>query len=156
MHRVLRVANLVWLIYSIVMVEFTLNFNNIAGVLGGRDGNALSNPGQLLPFLVGLFGFTGTLYTLAREKFFPEAIEESEKALIIGAMSGTAQGPSRTSSGLDKQQEKRSIFIRYLVAWMPWLSLLQRFDDELVVYGVSRESTFVGDGSPLLHGSARG
>ncbi|KAH7137304.1 hypothetical protein B0J13DRAFT_677340 [Dactylonectria estremocensis] len=164
MYKVLRVANLAWLIYSIIMVEFTLNFNHIAGVLGGRDGNALSNPGQLLPFLVGLFGFATTLYALVKEKFFPKTVVQLEKT-SKGGLLDTARSLSRTSSGdkargrsLDQQQDKRSLFIRYLVAWMPWLSLLQRFDEELLDHGVSRQGTFLDDrgavpGSPLHHGA---
>ena len=138
------------------MVEFTLNFNHIAGVLGGRDGNALSNPGQLLPFLVGLFGFVATLYALVAERLFPKTIEESEEALrgvvteIVGGPTQIGGGNEALGKSLDQQQAERSFFIRYLVAWMPWLSLLQRFDEELVNHGVSRQGTGLDDGGARL------
>ncbi len=68
LFKILRVLNLVWLIYSAVMVEFTLNFNHVDSVLGGKNGSPLQLPGQLLPFLVGTFSFVTVCYKLFQAK----------------------------------------------------------------------------------------
>ncbi|KAH6685299.1 hypothetical protein F5X68DRAFT_19422 [Plectosphaerella plurivora] len=152
LYKVFRIFNIAWLIFSALMVEFTLNFNHINGVLGGPH-NDLSNPGQLLPFLVGLFGFVGTLYAVIKDRYFPKPEEGvlSPTALDFDFSNRpiSSQGRSNTRDRrLDQQQEKRSVVVRYLVAWMPWLGLLQRFDEELVEQGISREGTGL-DGKPL-------
>ncbi|KAF6815161.1 hypothetical protein CMUS01_12489 [Colletotrichum musicola] len=151
-YKVLRIANIFWLIFSALMVEFTLNFNNVNLVLGGTDDTSLSLPSQLLPFLVGLFGFTRTLYSLVQEKWFrkpdrggvisavPESREDDGDA-HDGRRFRTGPSVRRNASDLDRRQAGRSWILRYLVAWLPWLSLLQHYDEQLEIQGISREST---------------
>jgi hypothetical protein len=138
MHKSLRVMNLTWLLFSAVMVEVTLNFNHLNDVLGGPTNN-LSSPGQLLPLLVGAFGFTVTCYQLAQDKLF-----EKHKRGKLFQRQNFGPETLRSTTGLDRQQQERSIFIRYLVGWLPWLSLLQHFDEELLAHGISRQGTELG------------
>ncbi|KAH7303964.1 hypothetical protein B0I35DRAFT_517099 [Stachybotrys elegans] len=135
MHKFLRVMNLIWLVFSAVMVEITLNFNHIDGVLGGPQNN-LSSPGQLLPLLVGAVGFASTGYQLVQDKLF-----NREKRSKIFRRRRFGPRTLRSTTNLDRQQEKRSVFVRYLVGWLPWLSLLQHFDEELLAEGISRQGT---------------
>lgn len=175
-HKVLRVGNLFWLLFSAVTAECTLNFNHVGGVLGGfgRE-NTLALPGQLLPFLIGLFGFCQLCYTIFMEKYVnaqpPEgsalvaAIEASLQPAVVGAAKGASGGavvektPStdQPSANGDQQQQgqeqehqqeqqqppelQRSWMLRYLVAWLPWLSLLQNYDKDLLEQGISRHGT---------------
>lgn len=179
-HKVLRVGNLFWLLFSAVMAECTLNFNHVGGVLGGfgRE-NTLALPGQLLPFLIGLFGFCQLCYTIFMEKYVnaqpPEgaalvaAIEASLQPAVVGAAKGgdggavaeKAPSTEQPSANGDQQQQEqeqererqeqeqqqqppelqRSWMLRYLVAWLPWLSLLQNYDKDLLEQGISRHGT---------------
>ncbi|KAI9170549.1 hypothetical protein HJFPF1_00017 [Paramyrothecium foliicola] len=145
LHKVLRIFNVFWLLFSAFSVEFTLNFNHVVGVLGGQ-GNALSNPGQLLPFLVGLFGFVATIYALAKERLFPKIEDDSFSPVnltfdIPQSNSSSGGRSAARNRRLDQQQEKRSTIIRFVVAWLPWLGLLQSVDENLVEQGISREGT---------------
>jgi hypothetical protein len=174
-HKVLRVGNLFWLLFSAVMAECTLNFNHVGGVLGGfgRE-NTLALPGQLLPFLIGVFGFCQLCYTIFMEKYVnaqpPEgsalvaAVEASLQPAVVGAAKGASGGgvvvekapstdqPSANGDQQPQQQEQeqeqqqppelqRSWMLRYLVAWLPWLSLLHNYDKDLLEQGISRHGT---------------
>jgi hypothetical protein len=166
MHKFLRVGNLLWLLFSAVMVECTLNFNSIGGVLGGMGRkNTIALPGQLLPFLIGLLGFVNLMYTVFIEKYvnaqpsemsaLTAAVEASLQPAIVGAKgaSGGAEpmpigpdGITTTPEAADAQsyrgsQIHRSWGIRYLVGWLPWLSLLHDYDKELLEQGISRQGT---------------
>ena len=71
-----------------LLVEMTLNMNNIRGVLGGPD-NDLSAPGQLLPFLVGAFGFARSCYAILQEK----VLDKQAKAVAaLDALNLNAEG----------------------------------------------------------------
>ena len=152
--------------------------NNIRGVLGGPD-NDLSAPGQLLPFLVGAFGFARSCYAILQEK----VLDKQAKAVAaLDALNLNAEGlrtftspgdvagaeakysPGEDTAG-DRYQrvaqrhgeeepvegegaeeehprpKERSWALRYLTAWLPWLSLLQDYDRQLSKQGLSRHST---------------
>ncbi|KAH8172342.1 hypothetical protein LIA77_06597 [Sarocladium implicatum] len=135
MFKVLRVANPIWLLWSIITIECTLNFNNVKGVLGGTD-NSLSVPGQLLPFLIGGFGFFETLYGILKVKVLQKDFHDAPQAY-------TGFGPSvlRSTTDMEKNQQTHSWAVRYLVGWLPWLSLLHSYDKELSARGISRSNT---------------
>ncbi|KAK1760072.1 hypothetical protein QBC47DRAFT_312263 [Echria macrotheca] len=147
MFLFLRVGNLVWLLFSAVTVEVTLNFNHVHGVLGGKHDGGLQLPSQLLPFTVGLFSFLRIIYFLLKEKFgakengvtstpkLPaQEIEHPVDAAVVvkkddnwyqaaGAEEGAVpeQGFPRADS---YQIVARSLFVRYMVGWLPWLGLV--------------------------------
>ncbi|KXJ85747.1 hypothetical protein Micbo1qcDRAFT_209695 [Microdochium bolleyi] len=175
---VLRVANLVWLLFSAIMIEFTLNANHIHSVLGKQSDNPLQLPGQLLPFLVGFMSFLRTCYALYIERWVDRdeppvqllPLEDADLAIVapVGNSSTIARhrtakraggagqyshvgrgggdqgrvepGVIRSVSSYDKAQLDRARWKRYLVAWLPWLSLMQRYDKELMEVGIVRHS----------------
>ncbi|KAK3353885.1 hypothetical protein B0T25DRAFT_222198 [Lasiosphaeria hispida] len=137
MFNFLRVANLIWLIFAAVTVEVTLNFNHVTGVLGGRHDGRLQLPGQLLPFLVGLFSFVKILYQLFKAKWggAGEAaagrVEPTEvvEAMVISPTESTFPAdeesePKMLSSRADSYFVARSLPVRYLVGWLPWLGMV--------------------------------
>lgn len=113
MHKVLRAFNLAWLLWSIITVEMTLNLNHVKGVLGGSN-NTLASPGQLLPFLVGFCGILRTCYTWLHDRPRTKDLTVFRDA----------------DMGIDATAWARynaPLMDRYLVGWLPWLSLLERF-----------------------------
>lgn len=138
MYRFLSVGNLLWLVWSAVTVEVTLNLNHVSGVLGGRHDGELQLPGQLLPFLVGLFSFIRTCYQLLTVKL-AERVEgkdgrkntsDSDSTVIV--MPGE-YSPARLEEYGTQQLALRpdgyhvvahSLATRLLVGWLPWLGLV--------------------------------
>lgn len=128
MNKILIVFNLVWILWSAVMVEVTLNMNNVNNVLGPQGGIAL--PGQLLPMLIGAISLVRLLWIMFNERFRPKMRLGTGEFPTEGAESERPTGPIKTTSGLSTLSMghpgiHRPIWQRYLVAWMPWLS---RFD----------------------------
>ncbi|KAK0732091.1 hypothetical protein B0H67DRAFT_93960 [Lasiosphaeris hirsuta] len=145
MFNFLRVANLIWLVFAAVTVEVTLNFNHVSGVLGGRHDGRLQLPGQLLPFLVGLFSFVKILYQLFKARWGGAGDEaDSEKvssdptevveAMVISPTESTfprdrdeeagSVSPKMLSSRSESYFVARSLPVRYLVGWLPWLGMV--------------------------------
>jgi len=148
-HKFLRCFNLFWLLFSVTAVEFTLNYNHVKSVLGGPN-SQLHLPTQLIPFLLGVFGFLRVVWLKIKEmRDFDE--KDAFHAPPSRRSSSSRRQPPRPLSGgaslfqlfspalvtykpkqysEDEAEEaqsglmRRSIFIRYLVAWMPWLSLV--------------------------------
>jgi len=169
MFMFLRWGNLVWLIFSAVTVEVTLNFNHANGVLGGRHDGGLQLPSQLLPFLIGMFSFLRTLYYLLREKFSSvnkTSIKEKDEAnevvesTVIVSPSHFSPNPSKLELGGGAALPRadsyhivaRSLPVRYLVGWLPWLGLVVHPDTALK----SRLSGIVERGTGLSAVSPRG
>jgi hypothetical protein len=172
MFLFLRYGNLVWLLFSAVTVEVTLNFNHVNGVLGGRhDGGQLQLPSQLLPFLIGLFTFLRTLYFLAKQEFESKekkAVKEKDEGnkkpddegqVIVSPMHFS---PSKMEFGFNGGQPDlpradsyhivaRSLLVRLLVGWLPWLGLVVHPDTKLK----SRLSGLVERGTGLAAVSPR-
>jgi hypothetical protein len=161
----LRVLNLIWLIYSILLVEFTLNFNNMNAVLGGPNNNEVHLPAQLLPLMVGAFGFLRICY-LSFEAwrspgdatpsvvapgqprdsrtlhFGPDLLQAFSPAM---GQKSTEKAPSPDE--VDEVVGRRSRSVRYLVAWMPWLSLLSSpYSDQPVEEEKTTESNYRDQG----------
>ena len=147
-YKALRVLNLLWLVFSIFLVEFSLNFNNITAVLGGPHDNELHLPSQLLPLLIGAFGFVRIIYLLFEQTRSPGDAEPSvahpptpprqartmhlADALHVfsPAMARDSLTTTRDDDDIDAMERHRPRRLRYLVAWLPWLSLLPAFRSE--------------------------
>jgi len=155
------------MIYVIIMVELTIVWNHASAV---TDGATLSQPSQLLPFLVGALGLVRILYIIAIDTFTEGAEAEEEHSLtseIMPTSPGTVQNENNTTTApsssplLEKVSSvtsttiarpssvatiaapvtpvrmrpelrraetasrilERKAIVRYLVAWLPWLSL---------------------------------
>ncbi|KAF6808550.1 hypothetical protein CPLU01_15657 [Colletotrichum plurivorum] len=141
----LRWLNLAFLIYSMLLVEFSLNFNHVSAVLGGPNENELHLPAQLLPLLIGTFGFVRTCYLLFESWRSPEDIDPSLSApptpltsrtmhprdmlLLFSPAMARRSTVSHDPEEIDETAKRRGRSVRYLVAWLPWLSLLESFQD---------------------------
>jgi len=138
------------MIFVVIMVELTLNWNRVADVIGPN--NQIAFPAQLLPMLIGAFSLIRVLFLLFWEIYEPEDKEQGETATAppedaAGNLSAanearaTRQGlgledtpvasqPSypkaTTAIGHDHNHHpvpvRRSWYQRYMVAWLPWLS----------------------------------
>jgi hypothetical protein len=151
-YNSLRVLNFAWLVYSILLIEFTLNFNNVTAVLGGPHNNELHLPGQILPLLIGAFGFVRICYLVLENWRSPSDVEPSlatrpmtvQEARTLHAKDLTlafspAMKREETMRGerdygeVDELERGRRTPVRYLVTWLPWLSLLDYFRDDPVI-----------------------
>jgi len=177
--KYLRVLNFLWLVFSVFLVEFTLNFNNVTAVLGGPHDNELHLPSQLLPLLMGAFGFVRAWYLLFESWRSPGESEPSvaepspphpARTLHVRdiplafspAMARNSVATSHDPNELDDLQRGRRWPVRYLVAWLPWLSLLPFFQDDSVwnqgkrqsdQSGYSRANDKIDFAQPPLRGS---
>jgi len=147
---VLRWANLVWLIFSAMLVEFSLNFNHVTAVLGGPNDNELHLPAQLLPLLIGAFGFLRICWLTFEEWRSPGDRDPSvtrstdspckSRTMHVGlgllafspalARDSPTKSEEHDENELDDLERNRSRPVRYLVSWLPWLSLLKHVDDD--------------------------
>jgi hypothetical protein len=100
-HIVTSTFNLAWIIFTMISVELTLNFNNVAGVLADAG---VANSSQLLPLLIGAFTFVRSLWVLYKEKWL-----ESKRRRIDHSQCLPAGG-------------KMSWARRLILTWLPWLS----------------------------------
>ncbi|MCJ1284192.1 hypothetical protein MMC26_003523 [Xylographa opegraphella] len=77
LFKVLSIGNLIWMIFAVLMVEMTLNYNRVGNVINLVD---TFYPAQLLPMLIGAFGLIRILFLLAWSFYDPENKEQGESA----------------------------------------------------------------------------
>ncbi|MCJ1377932.1 Altered inheritance of mitochondria protein 18 mitochondrial [Xylographa soralifera] len=77
LFKVLSIGNLIWMIFAVLMVEMTLNYNNVKNVISLLE---TFYPAQLLPMLIGAFGLVRILFLLAWSIYEPEDKEQGESA----------------------------------------------------------------------------
>jgi hypothetical protein len=143
-------ANLLWLIFSGLLVEFTLTFNHITAVLGGPHDNELHLPSELLPLLMGAFGFVRICWlkfedwrspgdtdpSLAKSDDLPHrsrTLRFGKRMLQVFSASlakDEARKAEHDANEVDELEKNKSRISRYLVAWLPWLSLLKHWRNE--------------------------
>lgn len=149
MYNVQRIFNLVWIIFCANIVEMTLNYNHMLGTLA--QNSRITTPAQLLPFLVGTLSFVRTLWLIFKEhgktvanilRADAEMAEnEAPKFLhivylafdvtirrIISPLSVSSDATStarRERSPPDTPHRYHPWHRRYLVAWLPWLSVFK-------------------------------
>jgi hypothetical protein len=133
--------------FSVLLVEVTLSYNHVSAVLGGPDDNELHLPSELLPLLIGAFGFLRTCWLKFEEWRSPSNPDPSvafEDAVAAPHRSRTmhfgvrmlqafseslavdaARKEEHEAAELDELERDRSRVSRYLVAYLPWLSLLR-------------------------------
>lgn len=133
------------------MIECTLNFNHVKGVLG--PGNRIFFPSQLIPMIIGAFSFVRLAYKLL-EKWRdpddePSLPRDAYTSFLTGPQSSEPpqQFPKKTrlfklfapttdtlahapkeappeDNDIDDLMRNVPTSLRYLVSWLPWLSLL--------------------------------
>jgi hypothetical protein len=138
------------MIFVVIMVELTLNWNRVANVVGPNG--QIAFPAQLLPLLIGAFSLIRIIFLLFWEIYEPEDKEQGETATAPPAdaagnlsaanearaahqgldlkettvSSPTSYSKATTVIGHDQNHNpvpiRRSLFERYMVAWLPWLS----------------------------------
>jgi hypothetical protein len=137
------------MIFVAIMVEMTIFWNKAKAVIAA--GNEVAYPAQLLPLLIGAFGLLRILFLLFWSIYEPEDREQGETATAppVDAQGNLSAGNKMRAEnqGLGIQSEKitasstpyppgpgaaimdhspvlirRSLFHRYMVAWLPWLS----------------------------------
>jgi len=124
----------------------------MTAVLGGPHNNEVHLPAQLLPLMVGAFGFIRTLYLILMSERSPESVEEPSVAdsdprplrlartlhmrdipfAFSPHMARYSTTTSHDPDEIDEREKHRSWPVRYLVTWLPWLSLLGYFQNETV------------------------
>ncbi|KAK5118432.1 hypothetical protein LTR62_002946 [Meristemomyces frigidus] len=97
-------ANLFFILYMILSVEFTLNFNNVGGVLANAG---IANSSQLTPLLIRGLTFTRLLWVLCKERFRP---------------CHHAPGEDESSTKRAPEYRESRLLYRLLYAWLPWLA----------------------------------
>jgi hypothetical protein len=163
-----------------ILVECTLNFNHVKEVLG--PGNRIFFPSQLIPMIIGCFSFVRLMYKVLEQWRDPD----DEPSLPHNPRpSGTRQdfpGTKRffkvfapptnalnprpqlpedmppEDTDIDELVQDEPIRLRYLVTWLPWLSLLhwwtkdeqkpRKHDAENVERGRSHSASSTLRGTP--------
>ncbi len=72
--HILRILNLLYIIWAILTIELTINWNNVQGVTGS-DG--LGNVGQQLPAMIGAFSLIRSVWLIAEEWWDVSSIRPS-------------------------------------------------------------------------------
>ena len=115
------------------MVELTLNWNHVENVIGGNG--HMSYPAQLLPLIIGILGFVRILYIVYRN-YRPHRVDQVAAAEEGQALNGLDVQVEKQTKGethsccseedpedFDINVRDRSLTLRYLIAWLPWLSV---------------------------------
>jgi hypothetical protein len=128
-----------------------LNFNHVTAVLGGPLDNELHLPSELLPLLIGAFGFVRISWLKFEEWRSPGDRDPSvvksadlprrSRTLRFGVAmlqvfsaslaTDAVRKAEHDAAELDELEKNRSRASRYLVAWLPWLSLLKYWRNEI-------------------------
>lgn len=119
-----------WMIFTVFCVEFTLNFNHVAGVLAG-EGNAA--PGQLLPLLVGLFSLVRLLWIIYKQRIVERTVDRK-----LQSPSDSPDLRQSSQSRYDRFMEPESIMVGLITAWLPWLNCFETWRNRV---GIKRRST---------------
>lgn len=124
-----------------ITVEFTLNYNHVQSVLGWHG--HIFFPSQIIPLLIGAFSFVRIVFirfaqwrsgddtepSLARDPTMPARASTMPKGLgwlkvfTASRRRGPTPADAHEDSDIDPCMEDRTNWQRYLVAWLPWLSL---------------------------------
>ena len=149
-YNVQRVFNLVWIIFCANIIEMTLVKNNMRKALSQYS--HISSPAQLLPLLVGTLSFIRTLWKIFQQhgKTIANTLrDDAEKAeneapkflhrvrlvfeitirKIISPLSVSSDIAGSTvhleRSHSNTPHRFHPLHHRYLVAWLPWLSVFK-------------------------------
>ena len=171
LFNALRILNFLWILWSMLLTEFTLNYNHIKSVLG--PGGRIYFPSQLIPMIIGSVSFVRLMYKLLEQRRDPLDGDDPSLPLnltfsnrkatgstsdpqqsfpskkrfwkifapattinvsVNGRVPSPALGRETTTPEPDDMDEsllealrnrrKNPSFLRYVVTFLPWLSLL--------------------------------
>ena len=129
-----------------ILVECTLNFNHVKGVLG--PGGRIFFPSQLIPLIIGCFSFLRLMYKVLEKARDPndepslpmeprpsrtqQDFPGTKRLFKIFAPPTNSINPPPQSledmppedTDIDELVQDEPFRLRYLVTWLPWLSLL--------------------------------
>ncbi|ORY70156.1 uncharacterized protein BCR38DRAFT_421149, partial [Pseudomassariella vexata] len=139
-----RFSTMFWMILSVIIVEFTLNYNKMYDVLGWRG--HLFFPSQLIPLTIGICGFFRVIYVSFEQWRSPEdadpslSVDEPLTPLKVSSMPhgknklklfarGSTFAGRRTekhhSNEMDPLLDGQPLYIRLLLSYLPWLVLVR-------------------------------
>lgn len=146
-----------------ILVECTLNFNHVKGVLG--PGGRIFFPSQLIPLIIGAFSFLRLGYRVLEKSRDPDddpslpanaptfgvnqEFPGKRKLFKLFAPPTSAVNPRPQlpqdmppeDTDIDKLVEDEPVRLRYLVTWLPWLSLLHWWKKDEKRENVHRRTT---------------
>ncbi|KIW89705.1 uncharacterized protein Z519_09861 [Cladophialophora bantiana CBS 173.52] len=148
----LGIGNFLWILWSMILVECTLNFNHVKEVLG--PGNRIFFPSQLIPLIIGCFSFVRLGYKVLEKwrdpedepslptephhsqthQDFPgprklfEVFAPPTKFVSTGPQVPEDIPPEDTD--IDELVQGELVRVRYIVTWLPWLSLPHRWTND--------------------------
>ena len=153
MFMFLAIGNLAWIIWSMVMVEVTLNYNHVANVLG--ENGRIFFPSQLIPMTIGICGLVRVGYLRfeqwrdpvgkkpslendgpmpQKQSTFPKGRDvfrmfapETPPGPITKVESEEALPQVFEDSDLDSDMAGQAAWWRYTVAWLPWLNSVKQW-----------------------------
>ena len=149
-YNVQRIFNLFWMIFCAVIVEMTLIKNNMRQALA-QYGH-ITTPAQLLPLLIGTLSFIRILWLISREHGkaiqntlraeaemaeheapkFLQRVHLAFKTTIRKIISPLSVSSDIAGSTVHRERSPSNtphrfhpLHHRYLVAWLPWLSVFK-------------------------------
>lgn len=136
-----------------VTVECILNFNHVTEVLG--PGGRIYFPSQLIPMIIGAFTFCRLIYLKSMKIIYPTSeptvVEQipvrgtvpphpkgKEVVKDVGKLFSPPSGSSQRAvrftppedQDIDPRMQNEHAWVRYIVAYLPWLSLLPRWNHD--------------------------
>lgn len=114
-------VNLLWIVFSIVTIEYTLSYNHVKGE---RVQQIVASAGQLIPLVTGGITLARVLVRILLQ-IFHHYFPESDKDGSNGRM-GASRPSSRSSSvssatyyaNRAKQRRRYWVFITALIPWL--------------------------------------
>ena len=154
LFNIFRVFNLFWIIFCGASIEVTLNENHILQALSMNG--KIAYPSQLIPLIVGALSFLRVLWlihegwkehikkesksgskhldagggALKKESLYQRFVSNIMKIKFVSAMIKPDAMPSQQRSGPCSAKRSRSWQLRYLVAFLPWLSTFEFWKHE--------------------------
>ena len=156
-YRLFRAANFLWIVFSMIMIEMTLNYNHIKSVLG--PGDRIYFPSQLIPMIIGAFSFCRLVYKVYEKWRDPDDEPSLGVDLPLVPSQSHQSFPHRFRSfgkifapptelvhpppspkdmvpeddDLDELLKNERPWVRYVISYIPWISLFYHRRAEEIV-----------------------
>ena len=111
--------NIFWIIFTIICVELTLNYNHVQGVLAQ---SGMASAGQLLPLLIGVFSTTRLAWIIYREGRSRNLQEQKGGDHLLRNRIRRKRFFRGIISVDLRHKSFKSVLVYALTHWMPWLN----------------------------------